>query len=155
MISIEPQQGLNSFIKLTLKPSSQHIIQLLNHIEQKGGVLVHCSGHGKKDGVELKGTLTYHLGLSSGVMIALNKTLPSLYIKQFLPNGADIFALVPLAKTCLSKVYKTSNRGKSSKGYNTHLDKFDWLNPNHENPSILLQKIDIELAKEIVNAYLE
>lgn len=46
-------------------------------------MLVHSSGHGKEEGTELKGTLTYRTGLNSGIMIALNKTLPSVYIKQY------------------------------------------------------------------------
>lgn len=144
-----------SYKELSLEPSSKHVLELLNHIEEKSGVLVHSSGHGKEEGTELKGTLTYSIGLSSGIMIALNKTLPSVYIKQYLQNGGDIFKLLPHLKTYISDKYMVSKRGQSKKGYNTYLDQFDWLNPSEKNPSFLLKKIDIAHAKEIIDLHIK
>lgn len=144
-----------SYTGLSLQPSSKHVIELLKHIEKNNGVLVHSSGHGKEEGTELKGTLTYRTGLNSGIMIALNKTLPSVYIKQYLQNGDDIFNVLPHLKTYLYDKYTFSKRGESAKGYNTHLDKFDWLNPSEKNPSILLKKIDIAHAKQIIDLHIK
>lgn len=144
-----------NYTGLSLQPSSKHVIELLKHIEKNNGVLVHSSGHGKEEGTELKGTLTYRTGLNSGIMIALNKTLPSVYIKQYLKNGDDIFNVLPHLKTYISDKYTVSKRGQSTKGYNTHLDKFDWLNPSEKNPSILLKKIDIAHAKEIIDLHIK
>ena len=59
-----------SYTGLSLQPSSKHVIELLKRIEKNNGVLVHSSGHGKEEGTELKGTLTYRTGLNSGIMIA-------------------------------------------------------------------------------------
>lgn len=140
-----------SYKQLSLKPSSQNVITLLDYIEQNEGVLRHHSGHGKNDGTKLEGTLTYGLGQSSGIMIALNKNLPSLYIKQFLANGQAIFECVENAKSYLFNSYTVSKRGHLSKGYNTHLDKFDFLNPSTQNPSILLKKVDVKTAKHIID----
>lgn len=137
---------------LTLQPSSNHVIELLNYIEQHGGVLMHSSGHGKQKGEELKGTLIYSLGLSKGLMIALNKVFPSLYIKQYLASGENIFDVVSSAKNYLSDTYSISNKGLSSKGYNTHLDRFDWLKPSAKNPTILLSKVDVDSAKQIIDS---
>ena len=144
-----------SYTGLRLQPSSKHVNELLKHIEKNNGVLVHSSGHGKEEGTELKGTLTYRTGLNSGIMIALNKTLPSVYIKQYLQNGDDIFNVLPHLKTYISDKYTVSKRGQSTKGYNTHLDKFDWLNPSEKNPSFLLKKIDIAHAKEIIDLHIK
>lgn len=143
-----------TYTKLSLQPSSKQVIELLKHIEKNNSVLVHSSGHGKEEGTELKGTLTYRTGLNSGIMIALNKTLPSVYIKQYLQND-DIFHVLPHLKNYLSDKYTVSKRGESAKGYNTHLDKFDWLNPSEKNPSILLKKIDIAHAKEIIDLHIK
>ena len=109
----------SSYKLLNLQPSSLHVINLLNYIENNGGVLVHSSGHGKEEGIELKGTVTYRLGQNSGIMIALNKTLPSIYIKQSLQNGDDICVLLPHINKYISEKYTVSKRGQSSKGYNT------------------------------------
>lgn len=144
-----------SYTGLSLQPSSKHVIELLKRIEKNNGVLVHSSGHGKEEGTELKGTLTYRTGLNSGIMIALNKTLPSVYIKQYLQNGDDIFVLAPHLNKYISEKYTVSRRGQSTKGYNTHLDKFDWLNPSEKNPSILLKKIDIAHAKQIIDLHIK
>ncbi len=74
-------------------------------------------------------------------MIALNKTLPSVYIKQYLQNGDDIFKLLPHLKTYISDKYMVSKLGQSKKGYNTYLDQFDWLNPSEKIHHFYLKKL--------------
>ena len=133
-------------------PESKEVTDLLNYVEDElNGKIIHHSGHGDENH-KFEGTLTYIFPNHTAVMIALNKGLPSLYVKKILPNKELLLDQITFDPN-LSKEYKgrISSRNKGFHEHLDHSDNRDLLIPCEENPVLLLSNLPVEHAKKITH----
>lgn len=133
-------------------PESEDVIELLNYVEDElKGKVIHHSGHGKSVN-KLQGALSYHFPNDTAVMIALNKTLPSIYAKNFLPNHKLLFEVISFKIKDWKEILGV--KSEDEKGFHEHLDhadNLDLLIPSEKSPVLLLSNLPVVQAKQIVD----
>lgn len=133
-------------------PESKDVITLLNYVEDElKGKVIHHSGHGKTVN-KLQGALTYHFPNDTAVMIALNKTFPSIYAKKILPNNEILFDAISFKIKDWKEILGA--KSEDEKGFHEHLDHSDnrdLLTPSEKSPVLLLSNLPVLQAKQIVH----